>query len=134
MKMLLTAPNLQYMVAYITLAVLGLQVSPFFYTLHLLDVITRFPTLRNVIQAVTKNSKQLLLTAMLGLIIIYIFSVIAFSYLYDMYYDEDINLFETTDKGDSICYTLVHCLLSNLNYGLRMGGGIGEFLSPISIT
>lgn len=60
--------------------------------------------------------------------------MIAFSFLYDMYYDEDINLFETTDKGDSICYTLVHCLLSNLNYGLRMGGGIGEFLSPISIN
>lgn len=93
MKMLLVAPNLQYMVAYITLAILGLQVSPFFYTLHLLDVITRSPTLRNVIQAVTKNYRQLLLTAMLGLIIIYVFSVIAFAYLYDMYYDEDINLF-----------------------------------------
>lgn len=85
--MFLVAPTFMYMIYTIIITILGLQVSPFFYTLQLLDVITRVPTLRNVIQAVTKNYKQLLLTAMLGLIIIYVFSVIAYVFLYDMYFD-----------------------------------------------
>jgi hypothetical protein len=33
-------------------------------------------------------------------------------------------------KGDSICMSLLHCFLSTINYGLRMGGGMGEFLPP----
>ena len=85
--MFLVAPTFMYMTYFIILTILGLQVSPFFYSLHLLEIITRIPTLRNVIQAVTKNYKQLLLTAMLGLIIIYVFSVIAYMFLFDMYFD-----------------------------------------------
>lgn len=31
-------------------------------------------------------------------------------------------------KGDSVCMSLLHCFLSTVNYGIRMGGGMGEFL------
>lgn len=41
---------------------------------------------------------------MLGLIIIYIYSVIAFAFFFDMFYNEDIDLEEWIgEKGDSIC-------------------------------
>ena len=33
-------------------------------------------------------------------------------------------------KGDSVCMSLLHCFLSTVNYGIRMGGGMGEFLPP----
>mgnify|MGYP007004039662 CR=1 FL=1 len=33
-------------------------------------------------------------------------------------------------NGASICMTLLHCFFSVVNYGLRMGGGIGEAESP----
>ena len=36
----------------------------------------RFPQLQNVIQSVTLNGNQLLMTAMLGLIIIYIYALV----------------------------------------------------------
>ena len=68
------------------------------------------------------------MTAMLGLIIIYIYSVFAFIFIHDTYYDDDISGGLLNRKGDSICMTMMHCFLSTLNYGLRAGGGIGEFL------
>ena len=53
---LLSDPTFKYFLVYILLSVLGFRVSPIFYSFHLLDVINRFPTLKNVIQAVTLNS------------------------------------------------------------------------------
>lgn len=75
---LLSNTTFKYFLIYISLSVLGLTVSPIFYSFHLLDVINRFETLKNVIKSVTMNMDQLLMTGMLGLIIIYIFSVFGF--------------------------------------------------------
>jgi len=44
------------------------------------------------------------MTAMLGIIIIYIYSVLGYAFFFDMYYNEDINLEEWIgEKGDSTC-------------------------------
>ena len=68
------------------------------------------------------------MTAMLGLIIIYIYSAIGFVFVYETYYDDDIHNGYLNMKGDSVCMTMMHCFLSTINYGIRGGGGIGEFL------
>lgn len=68
------------------------------------------------------------MTAMLGLIIIYIYSTIAFVFVFDTYYDDDVNGGLLNRKGDSVCMSMIHCFLSTINYGLRGGGGIGDFL------
>ena len=102
--------------------------SPVFYAFHLLDVIERFPTLKDVIRSVTMNIKQLLMTAMLGVILIYLYGVIAFMFIPDLYFDEGIHAGLINKAGDSICMSLLHCFLSTFNYGLRTGGGMGEFL------
>ena len=68
------------------------------------------------------------MTAMLGLIIIYIYAAVAFVFVYDTYYDDDINRGLLNRKGDSVCMSMMHCFLSTINYGLRGSGGIGEFL------
>lgn len=102
--------------------------SPIFYSFHLVDVINRFPQLQNVIASVTKNGNQLLMTAMLGIIIIYIYSALGFIFVFDTYYDDEINAGLLNRKGDSACMDMMHCFLSTVNYGLRGGGGIGEFL------
>lgn len=68
------------------------------------------------------------MTAMLGFIIIYIYSAIGFIFLYDTFYDDFIHAGLLNRKGDSICMTMMHCFLSTVNYGVRGGGGIGEFL------
>ena len=68
------------------------------------------------------------MTAMLGVILIYIYGVIAFMFIPDLYFDEGINAGLINKAGASICMSLLHCFLSTFNYGLRAGGGIGEFL------
>jgi hypothetical protein len=68
------------------------------------------------------------MTAMLGLIIIYIFSAMAFVFVYETYYDDAVSGGNLNRKGDSVCMSMMHCFLSTVNYGIRGGAGIGEFL------
>ena len=68
------------------------------------------------------------MTAMLGVILVYIYSVIAFLFISDLYFDEGIETGLLNKAGDSICMSLLHCFLSTFNYGIRTGGGMGEFL------
>jgi hypothetical protein len=68
------------------------------------------------------------MTAMLGTIIIYIYAAVGFIFVFDTYYDDNVHAGELNRKGDSICQSMMHCFLSNINYGLRGGGGIGENL------
>ena len=68
------------------------------------------------------------MTAMLGFIIIYIYSAVGFIFLFDTFYDDQVHAGLLNRKGDSICQSMMHCFLSTINYGLRGGGGIGEFL------
>ena len=65
---------------------------------------------------------------MLGVILIYLYGVIAFMFIPDLYFDEGIHAGLINKAGDSICMSLLHCFLSTFNYGLRTGGGMGEFL------
>lgn len=47
----------KYFLIYLTFSFFGLILSPIFYTFHLFDLIDRFPTLGNVVRAVTMNFK-----------------------------------------------------------------------------
>lgn len=68
------------------------------------------------------------MTAMLGLIIIFIYSVFGYVFLFDAFYDDDVDSGLLNRKGNSVCMTMMGCFLSTINYGLRGGGGIGEHL------
>lgn len=50
---------------------------------QLLDVVFREETLWNVIQSVTRNGRSIILTAVLALILVYMFSIIGFLFLKD---------------------------------------------------
>ncbi len=52
-------------------------------SLQLLDIVYREETLLNVIFAVTKNGRSILLTAVLAVILIYLFSIIGFIFFQD---------------------------------------------------
>jgi hypothetical protein len=79
-----------FLVIYMSLSLLGLFVSPVFYSMQLLDIINRFPSLSNVIRAVTVNKNQLIMTAMLELILVYIYCVLLFAFFFDHYFNDDI--------------------------------------------
>lgn len=54
-----------------------------FSQFQLLDVVFREETLWNVIQSVTRNGRSIILTAVLALILVYMFSIIGFLFLKD---------------------------------------------------
>jgi hypothetical protein len=115
----------RYYCVFIIFSVLGLQFH-ICYSILLLDVVYRFPTLRNVLASVVTNANQLLMTAMLGIIIIYIYSFWGFKVDTDMYYDSAIGTF-----GESQCQSMWQCFLTTLNVGLRQGGGVADMMVKV---
>ncbi|KAL5260490.1 hypothetical protein ACHWQZ_G010582 [Mnemiopsis leidyi] len=75
--------ELLYRNLYMVLCILGLVVHNFFYSILMLDIIIREETLLNVIRSVTRNGKSILLTTVLALILVYLFSVVGYLFLRD---------------------------------------------------
>uniref|UniRef100_A0A5F8H3V7 Inositol 1,4,5-trisphosphate receptor n=1 Tax=Monodelphis domestica TaxID=13616 RepID=A0A5F8H3V7_MONDO len=72
-----------YHVGYILTSVLGIFAHELFYSILLFDLIYREETLFNVIKSVTRNGRSILLTALLALILVYLFSIVGFLFLKD---------------------------------------------------
>ncbi|KAH0618796.1 hypothetical protein JD844_018273 [Phrynosoma platyrhinos] len=161
-----------YHVAYILTSVLGLFVHELFYSILLFDLIYREETLFNVIKSVTRNGRSILLTALLALILVYLFSIVGFLFLKDDFIMEcqtlapegfaarltanplmkanmdpsvescsadkisctsrvtvpDVKEEEEEDNTERACDTLLMCIVTVLNHGLRNGGGVGDIL------
>lgn len=132
---------------------------------QLFDVVYREETLLNVIRSVTRNGRSIIFTAVLALILVYLFSIIGYVFFKDDFLvpvdDElatssdgegctdpiDMTLSKVTDDDQSCasssrteltenggerkersCDSLVMCIITTLNQGLRNGGGIGDIL------
>lgn len=54
-----------------------------FYLFQLFDVVYREETLLNVIRSVTRNGRSIILTAVLALILVYLFSIIGYIFFKD---------------------------------------------------
>jgi hypothetical protein len=80
----------------------------------------RNETTRNVLYAVVYPIRQLGATVILGLFIVYIFSMLQF-----LNFPKDFEGFE--------CQSLGSCFLATLNWGSRNGGGVGESLTEWSV-
>ncbi|KAI7798187.1 putative inositol 1, partial [Triplophysa rosa] len=148
-----------YHLAYVLISTLGLFVHEFFYSILLFDLIYREETLLNVIKSVTRNGRSILLTAVLAIILVYLFSIVGFLFLRDDFIMEVDRLASADEAGtdDSIdscsadgvdcieetglvapadeednteraCETLLMCIVTVLNHGLRNGGGVGDVL------
>jgi len=112
--------TLLYRVVYLVLALIGIG-YPGTFCFHLLDFSAQSPQVRSVMAAVTVNGKSILLTALLGIILIYIYTMIAFFYFSNMYNSPGLD-----------CASLFSCTVTTINYGIRSGGGIGDALDPPS--
>ncbi|XP_061187355.1 inositol 1,4,5-trisphosphate receptor type 1-like isoform X4 [Saccostrea echinata] len=163
-RQVLTDFRFMYHIIYLVFCILGLCVHEFFYSILLLDVINREETLWNVIKSVTKNGRSIILTAVLAVIIIYLFSIIGYICFQDDFLLEvdpipqligeavndtdngtcesqncsavtegvrstqDVSADTTEDGKQRVCDSLIMCILTSLNHGLRNGGGIGDLL------
>ncbi|XP_047650677.1 inositol 1,4,5-trisphosphate receptor type 3 isoform X2 [Phacochoerus africanus] len=159
-----------YHVGYILTSVLGLFAHELFYSILLFDLIYREETLFNVIKSVTRNGRSILLTALLALILVYLFSIVGFLFLKDDFILEVDRLpgnhsrasplgmphgaatfMDTCSENnmdcvsrvsvpqvleedeeqastERACDTLLMCIVTVMNHGLRNGGGVGDIL------
>uniref|UniRef100_A0A671XFD0 Inositol 1,4,5-trisphosphate receptor n=1 Tax=Sparus aurata TaxID=8175 RepID=A0A671XFD0_SPAAU len=139
---------------YAIICVLGLCVHEFFYSFLLFDLLIREETLLNVIKSVTRNGRSIILTAVLAIFLVYFFSIIGFLFFKDDFRMEVDRLpapgqnfsvpslpswknkmvvsgchHSPAPKRDSrVCDTLLMCIITVLNQGLRNGGGVGDIL------
>ncbi|KAM9750737.1 inositol 1,4,5-trisphosphate-gated calcium channel ITPR3 isoform 2-T2 [Menidia menidia] len=155
-----------YHLAYVLTSTLGLFVHELFYSILLFDLIYREETLFNVIKSVTRNGRSILLTALLALILVYLFSIVGFLCLKEDFIMEvdplllppgapvpgrasqdvlsscsgdglscpthsspaDTTEEEEEPSSERACDTLLMCIVTVLNHGLRNGGGVGDVL------
>uniref|UniRef100_A0A182MHW8 Inositol 1,4,5-trisphosphate receptor n=1 Tax=Anopheles culicifacies TaxID=139723 RepID=A0A182MHW8_9DIPT len=176
---IITDAELLYHFFYLLFCVFGVLLHPFFFSILLFDVVYREETLLNVIRSVTRNGRSIILTAVLALILVYMFSIIGYMFFRDDFLvpvdeeyiaaasssadDTDCNgeptvshmvppdvveqvvqqtcsklptsdtseLTESNDGGEMKergCDSMIMCIITTLNQGLRNGGGIGDIL------
>ena len=95
-------------------SVLSLPFRGYFYPISLLFILERSDILRRVLLAVTKNGKSLIFVAILGFIVIYIFSVIGFA----LFYQQAQSTVEPDSQNYVFCRTLYECFISIGRWGL----------------
>lgn len=108
-----------YALWYFMFSVFG-NFNNFFFAAHLLDVAVAVSSLRTILQSVTHNGKQLVLTVMLLTIIVYIYTVIAFNFFRKFYIQEE------DEEVNKKCHDMLTCFVFHLYKGVRAGGGIGD--------
>lgn len=96
------------------------------YSLLLLDLVKRNDTLINILKSISQNYKQLLLTLIFGIFLIFMYSTI-----YMIFFSAEF--FEGGSGNNFYCSTLGVCFVTVLNSGTRSGGGVGDILDRYSI-
>lgn len=112
---LITDPYVLYYCLYGFSAIIGLTITPFFFALHLLDVLVRFPLLQNVLKSIWIPRKSLLLTFLLFQMLNYFFSLIGY--------------FALDDDYDGACPSTWVCFLTAVDKAFKVDGGLGGFLA-----
>uniref|UniRef100_A0A8D0AS33 Inositol 1,4,5-trisphosphate receptor n=1 Tax=Sander lucioperca TaxID=283035 RepID=A0A8D0AS33_SANLU len=147
-----------YHLLYLIICSLGVFVHVFFYSLLLFDLVYREETLLNVIKSVTRNGRSIVLTAVLALILVYLFSIVGYIFFKDDFILEVDLPFTFDVTGPHVtstcvlfpqprhknckiiwpiinsydmertCDSLLMCIVTVLSHGLRSGGGVGDVL------
>eukprot|EP00755_Sulcionema_specki_P032801 Sspe_Gene.19985::Locus_7307_Transcript_1_1_Confidence_1.000_Length_7185::g.19985::m.19985 len=99
-------------------SILGLSLSPLFFTSQLFTIVSNSPILQSVIRSITKNGRSLLLTGLLAVIIVYHFAVAGFVFFRDSYKDSG-------EAAASLFRTFVHTLFNGI-----ASGGIADLMTP----
>lgn len=114
-KYLLEQPETLYYFALLSFSFAGNFQSPLFFSLCLAQILRRSKLMQYVTRAFTANIDQVLATILLGVIFMYLFTVLALSdrRIHNQYYFDEI--------GVDGCYSLQSCFRMHLDYGLLAG-------------
>ena len=114
----MTSFSVIYYTGVVVFGFLGNYKSNFFFSYLLLEIVTRFKTLQNVLLAIQKPYKELILIFILWIILIYYFSIIGYVW------------FRTTEfpRPDKDCNSLLKCVATIFHQNNRMDNGISGYL------
>jgi Na+-transporting methylmalonyl-CoA/oxaloacetate decarboxylase gamma subunit len=96
-------------------------VTDFFVCLHLLLFVYHSETTRYIMKSVTKDLKKIGITFLMIIFMVYCYSTII-GYHYADQFSESFN-------DINPCQTWASCLVYSFDYGLRLGGGIGDAMN-----
>jgi len=87
------------------ISILGFFVHEFFYSILMIEVIFREETLLNVVKSVTRNGRSIVLTALLALVLVYLFSIVGFLFFQEDFIveTEPIRIDEIIDSTQEYC-------------------------------
>jgi len=86
-------------------------VGPLIWAFHICDIALRARVLRYVLQSVYKNGLQVISTLLLGFIVIYLYTVVGYSF----FKAPTVNF----SDGTADCSNLLNCWRDHLDFGLR---------------
>lgn len=102
---------------------LGLFISPIFYTLTLLLIMHLSKLIMGIFESFIENLGKLVSTLILILLLIN-----CFSYLLAENFRNNFSG-DVGDQSQIICDTYFRCLINSINLGLRGGGGVSDYLN-----
>ena len=117
---IITSFSVIYYTGVVIFGFLGIYKSNFFFSYLLLEIVTRFKTMQNVLVAIKKVYKELILIFILWIILIYYFSIIGYVWFRD-------TEFPRTDKD---CNSSLKCVATIFHQNNRMDNGISGYLKP----
>ena len=82
-----------------------------------------FETLQSTVMAITHNSKPLLLTTFLAILLMYFYALLGFSFIDDTFFFSPVQ-----PAGENMCHTLVQCFTYVASLGPRSIGSVGDNL------
>ena len=113
-----TSFSIIYYTGVVIFGFLGIYKSNFFFSFLLLEIVTRFKTLQNVLVAIKNPYKELILIFILWIILIYYFSIIGYLWLRE-------NHFPVPEKD---CNSLLKCVATIFHQNNKMDNGISGYL------
>lgn len=108
-----------YQLWFFIFSILGLAWHPFFFSIHLLDILYRVPSLQSVIMSVALPWRSLVLALFLIIIINYLFSIWAYIDFYEQF--------------ENNCDSLILCFRTIFDQGYKNSGGIGMWIDFIRL-
>jgi hypothetical protein len=118
---ILTTGDTLFYVIYVLCAFVGVIFNPIAYCFHLLDLVVMSASLQHVVKAITDPIESLSMTLILGVFVIYFFSMWAF-----FMFDGDTY---NAESGVDECVTMIKCFFMFMHNGVLPGGGMGDYLS-----
>ncbi|EDV25315.1 uncharacterized protein TRIADDRAFT_55241 [Trichoplax adhaerens] len=107
-----------YLLILLVFSILGTCYRGYFFALHLLHTVANNNLFSRIIKSVTLNGRSLIVVGILGVIMIYIYSVIAFASFREWF----------DSQGGLFCGTLGQCFVTGIRVGFL--SGFHEALGP----